>query len=434
MESYNNPPKLMQFIAEKLSSISNDKIGSEVSEKIISIINKSISLSQAKSISIADINRILFAVFRQIYSFPINTIELFITENCNCRCDDCFVRFKSDKAMSEEVAIASVNYLIKESGEHQNLTITFFGGEPLLEYKLIKSVIDYVDSIKKTINKNVYYRLTTNGTIASDEIYSIFKGRFNLLLSINGAEYSHDKHRKFIDKKPSFNCIMTNLELLKKYQPWLGTRMTCYPDTIDRLADNVKFLYGKGIRHFQIGLSFGSEWNGEINQIYREQMRNILQFYISLKKQNQPITIPLFDGEKTNCTIFGCSAGRNTLTVSPSGKLYPCSMMVGLKSLITNDYCLGNVFEGITELHLRDDFISLHCPESGACASCDITGYCHGGCPAQNYYETGFINKPAKYTCEIARINKSLADEYAAIMQESAAEAKPKAELVKTEK
>jgi len=120
--------------------------------------------------------------------------------------------------------------------------------------------------------------------------------------------------------------------------------------------------------------------------------------------------------------MFGCKAGRNSLTVSPSGSLYACGMMLGFNSLATNDYCVGNVFDGITELHLRDDFISLHCKEGTACFSCKYAGYCRGGCPAQNYCDTGTIDTPAKYTCEIVKINKSLTDEYAAIMKEYAAE------------
>jgi len=152
-------------------------------------------------------------------------------------------------------------------------------------------------------------------------------------------------------------------------------------------------------------------------------MNAVLKFYSRLRKQKVAVKISAFEKNSVNQNplkkLFGCQAGRSSLTVSPSGDLYPCSMMLGLNSLKTNDYCLGNVFDGITKLHLRDDFISLYCPENGPCVSCEYTGYCRGGCPAQNYHDTGFIDRPAKYTCEIARINKSLADEYAAIMKEA---------------
>jgi uncharacterized protein len=414
--------KIKYYIFDKLSQLFDKKPDSEYVDVLHATIIKSLESIKVSSVSTADIDQILFAAYRQMCSYSLNDIELFVTETCNCKCDYCFVRDKSPKSMSKDVALASVDYLLKESGKTKDLNITFIGGEPLLEFDLIKTVIEYVDSLKLPSEKKISYSLTTNGTIANHEIFSFFKGRFNLLLSIDGDKFSHNMHRTFTDGTATFDKIMANLELLKQYQPWLGTRMTVCPDNVNHLADNVKFLFKQGIRQFLIGLSYGSKWSPVSLLIYKEQMMNVLQFYIRLKKANEAIKIPLFEKEtgeqKINNKIFGCRAGRNSLTVSPSGSLYPCSMMLGLTSLKNNTYCLGNIFDGITELHLRDDFLSLHCPDSGKCASCEYTGYCRGGCPAQNYCDTGSIDQPAKYTCEIAKINKSLVDAYVAATKE----------------
>jgi len=415
--------EVKKYLSEKFSYLFECSTDSFHLDSLHAAIVQSLQSIPASFITCADIDQILFSALRKNYAYPLNDIELFVTENCNLRCDYCFVKTKSPKSMTENVAFTAVDYLLNESGGNEELNITFFGGEPLLEFDLIKRVIEYVDSRHITTKKNVFYSLTTNGTIANHEMLSFFQGRFNLLLSIDGDQHSHDKHRTFIDGTPTFDRIMANLELLKQYQPWLGTRMTVSSDVVNHLADNVKYLFSQGIRQFLIGQSYGVPWNEDSLAIYKNQMMDVLRFYTRLKKLNEPIRIPLFEKDSSDAhsmgNAFGCRAGRNSLTVSPSGNLYPCSMMLGLNSLATNDYCLGNVFDGITELHLRDDFISLHCPENGPCASCDIAGYCRGGCPAQNYHTTGSIDKPAKYTCEIARINNSLADEYAAIMKET---------------
>jgi len=337
--------------------------------------------------------------------------------------------------MLKEHAIAAVNYLINESNDNKDLNITFFGGEPLLEFELIRTVIEHIDSIKNSVTKNISYSITTNGTIANDEIFSFLKDRFNLLLSIDGDRFSHNRHRRFLDGTATFDIIMENCALLKKYQPWLGAHMTVCPDTVEYLSNNVKFLFGQGIRQFLIETTYGFIWSPVSLLIYQEQMRNVIQFYTRLKKANEPVKIALFEDDsekrKINSNIFGCSAGKNSLTVSPSGNLFPCRMMRGFINK-TSDYCLGNVFDGITQRHLRDDFIALHCLDSGLCASCDAMLYCRGGCPVQNYYDTGSIDKPAKYTCEIAKINKSLVDEYTAVMRKAAPSANPKTEATNT--
>jgi uncharacterized protein len=391
---------------------------------------------QLSAISFADIDQIIFSTYKQMNTHYLTGIELFVTENCNCRCDYCFVKDKSPKSMSEHTALTAVDYLMNESGSNNELNITFIGGEPLLEFDLIKKVIEYVDLKKEITGKKIGYSLTTNGSIMNHEILSLFQDRFNLLISIDGDRLAHDKHRIFVDGTPTFDNIMANLEILKRYQPWLGTRMTVSPDTVDSLSDNVKFLFGQGIRQFLIGQSYGATWNSFALSVYKGQMLNVLQFYTRLKKMKVPIKISIFEKETVEQNgyykTFGCRAGRNFLTVSPSGNLYPCSMMLGLTSIKTEAYCLGNVFDGITELHLRDDFISLHCSEYSSCISCDNVGYCRGGCPAQNYYETGAINFPAQYSCEIAGINKFLADKYSTIMQESAPATSPKAEVAST--
>ena len=427
-----NVSLIKQYVSKNLSHLFEDEAATFYIDALQSSVIDSLKTLPVSSLTTADLDQILFSAFRKMNSYSLNDMELFVTEACNCLCDYCFVKGKRPQSMSENTALTAVDYLIAESGDNKELNITFFGGEPLLKFDLIKTVITCIDSKKDAVDKKIGYSLTTNGTIMNEEILSFFQGRFNLLLSIDGNRFSHDKHRTFIDGSPTFDRIMANLELMKQYQPWLGTRMTVSPDIVGHLADSVKFLFSQGIRQFLIGQSYGAPWTPDALSAYKEQMLEILQFYVHLKKTNEAIKIPIFeketDTQQTNGKIFGCKAGRNSLTVSPSGKLYPCSMMLGLNSLATDDYCLGNVFDGITELHLRDDFISLHCKEGSACASCEYAGYCRGGCPAQNYCDTGAIDQPAKYTCEIVKINKFLTDSYAAIMKEETVATEPASE------
>lgn len=185
---------------------------------------------------------------------PITKLELFLTEDCNLRCDYCFLKGKRPQYMSWDIAKRSVEFLFAESRDARDLTIIFFGGEPLLLWDVIKKVVLYAERLARKYGKTIHYSLTTNGILLSKNIlrFSRTHGIMHLL-SIDGDRETHDRHRHFPDGSGTFDVVASKIPLLKKYQGWLGARMTVTPETVNSLASNVRFLFSFGINQFIIG-------------------------------------------------------------------------------------------------------------------------------------------------------------------------------------
>jgi len=177
---------------------------------------------------------------------PITRLELFLTENCTLNCDYCFVASKKKgHRMSWETAKKAVDFLMIQSSNLSEIHITFIGGEPLLEFPLMKRIACYAESCAEQYGKNINYAVTTNGTIMSNEIAEFAqKHCFNYLLSIDGNKETHDLHRKTYDGKGSYEMLTEkNFHLLKSIQGWMGARVTVNPDTVDHLASNIQILF-----------------------------------------------------------------------------------------------------------------------------------------------------------------------------------------------
>ena len=202
---------------------------------------------------------------------PIRKLELFLTGDCNLRCDYCFVREKVPTYMSWEVAKESVNLLFLESRNIEDMTIIFFGGEPLLLWELIEKVVCYAESMGKKFKKKLHFSLTTNGVLLSEKILE-FSQRHKImhLLSIDGDKETHNLHRKFPDGKGTYDLVVSKIPTLKMFQGWLGARMTVTPETVNRLAKNVKFLYGLGINQFIIGADQDIPWDNTALDEYKK--------------------------------------------------------------------------------------------------------------------------------------------------------------------
>ena len=200
------------------------------------------------------------------------------------------------------------------------------------------------------------------------------------------------------------------LPLVKKYQPWLGARMTVYPDTVDMLMENVAYLYSTGFNQFIIGPSYGPKWDEKAFADYEEQLDKIGDFYLEKKRNREPFRMNFFESKSGDrfcaSNMWGCRAGRTGATVSASGKIYPCSKFLGLSSFDENLYCLGDVYTGITNLDAREEFVGMSIEQFSECIDCDAADYCSGGCPANNYNDRGCVSKPSPFDCAMAKIDK----------------------------
>lgn len=335
---------------------------------------------------------------------PLGQMELILTQHCNLRCDYCFVGEQSDKMMSEESGQKAINFLLESSGDLDSVSVTFFGGEPLLAFKLIEKLVLHGERSALDKKKSIRWRMTTNGTLFNEKsLRFLQKYQVLYLLSIDGDKITQDKHRQTKTSRSSYDMLNENFSLMKKYQPWMGARVTLMPDTVHLLLSNIKFLVQKGMNLFIIEPAEGVDWPEESKSTYIQQMKELAIFYLE-NKDHKDLRIDFFDqflDSKKDSQTFtrGCWAGKSSIAVAPNGNIYPCSKFIDPTSLYPA-FILGNVENGITENSKRQLMVQF--PVRSECYECSLVFKCSGGCPANNYLATGDQSLTSIDECERA--------------------------------
>ncbi len=339
---------------------------------------------------------------------PITEMELMLTEQCDQRCDYCFVEEKnSERPMDSSTARQAVDFLFRESRQSPRVRILFFGGEPLLAWDRIREVTVYAEELGRRSGQEVAFNMTTNASLLDRERCEFLaRHRIKYLISIDGGREVHDRHRKRPDGRSSYRLIVDNLSLLKQYQPWLGARVTVHPDTAAGLPESFSHLVELGFGQFLIGPASGVEWSDRDLDLYRDGMIEIAR---RLKRE-------LVRGRKLRVNALeeslrmrsgkrnyrGCRAGRQSITVTGDGLIHPCSKMLGVAGR-EGLPPLGTLERGITALNYRLRLCGLIPAGNSACSACPWEDLCPGGCFAVNYQETGDIFQPAPFECRIQK-------------------------------
>ena len=380
-----------QFIKQMVELLSKDGVGHLPDEELFKIILSS---------------------FNIFFFTPINSAEVQFAEDCNLNCNYCFVKNKRKNRFSSEMGKRALDFLVLNSGPLKQLDYVFFGGEPLLEFDAMYEVMQYSDEIFRLTGKKTGFNATTNGLLLTEEIMKKSQGKLNYLLSIDGDEKTHDKHRVFKNGQGSFKDVFPKIGLIKKYQPWTGARLTYTPDTVEDLYNNIDFLFRNGIHQFIFGPCLELEWDSRALTIYEEQLRLISDYYLDKITKKLPIRMTLFEGENKDtdldCSggLWGCWAGRNHVVITYTGDIYPCSKFIGLESYDCEEFKLGNIFEGLTNLPAREQLYNLKGSNYKVCQGCAVIDTCTGGCPADNYSQNRDLYIPCNSSCSITKINQ----------------------------
>lgn len=341
---------------------------------------------------------------------PITMIDLFLTEACTLRCDYCFVSNKKQKSATWEVAKAAVDFLVAESRGEEDLEIIFFGGEPLLEFDLLRETAHYARACAAPLGKRVGFSVTTNLTIMTEEIAGFGRQNgFNYLISIDGDRTAHDLHRKTPSGGGSWDSVMgENFALLKRTQGWIGSRITVNPDTAHWLSGGVKDLFARGVNQFIIGPNMDVHWPPESLAALESEWHRVADFYLEEKGKGSPIRIAEFEetpeSKRSACgRVWGCAAGRTRLAVSISGDLYPCARFVSADPCM-EQYRLGSLRSGTSNIEARLRIMDQRDVVREKCAACADRAVCFGGCFAGNLHMSGSVHIPADIDCFITRV------------------------------
>lgn len=362
----------------------------------------------------------------------VKALCLHIAHDCNLACRYCFAEegeYHGRRAlMSFEVGKKALDFLIANSGSRRNLEVDFFGGEPLMNWNVVKQLVEYGRSREEECNKKFRFTLTTNGVLLNDEIMEFCNREMsNVVLSLDGRKEVNDRMRPFRNGTGSYDLIVPKFQ---KFAASRGDRDYFVRGTFTR--HNLDF--GKDVLHFA-DLGFEKLSVEPVvappeaeYAIREEDLPEILAEYDRLaaefvKRQREGrgfkffhFMIDLNQGPCVAKRLSGCGSGTEYLAVTPWGDFYPCHQFVGMEQFL-----LGNVDDGITNTRVRDEFKLCNVYAKEKCRNCFARFYCSGGCAANSYNFHGSITDAYDIGCEMQKkriecaimIKAALADEEA---------------------
>ena len=344
----------------------------------------------------------------------VKALCLHIAHDCNLACKYCFAEegeYHGRRAlMSYETGKKALDFLIANSGGRRNLEVDFFGGEPLMNWQVVKALVEYGREQEKIYDKRFRFTVTTNGVLLNDEIQEFINREMdNVVLSLDGRKEVNDRMRPFRNGKGSYDLIVPKFQRLaeSRNQERYYIRGTFTRNNLDFSEDILHFAE-LGFKQMSIEPVVGSE--SDPYAIRTQDLPKIMEEYdklakvmIEREKEGKGFNffhfmIDLDGGPCVAKRLSGCGSGTEYLAVTPWGDLYPCHQFVGQE-----DFLMGNVEQGIIRPEIADDFRSCNVYSKEKCRDCFAKFYCSGGCMANAYNFHGTIHDTYEIGCEMQR-------------------------------
>lgn len=352
---------------------------------------------------------------------PVKSMCLNVAHDCNLRCRYCFAStgdFGGGRAlMPFEVGRAALDFLLKSSGSRRNLELDFFGGEPLMNFDVVKRLVAYGRQAEKPLGKNIRFTITTNALLLDDEkIDFINREMHNVVLSIDGRPQVNDRMRPRADGSGSYDTILKNIrKLVERRQSGADAdkktyyvRGTFTRENLDFAAD-VLHLADLGFKEVSVEpvvLDADSPMairESDLPAIFTEY-ETLAKEMIRRKKEGGGFhffhfMVDLDNGPCAIKLLRGCGCGNEYVAITPDGDIYPCHQFVG-----QTQYIMGNVLQsGITAVAMKDTFSRANIFTKEGCSDCWARFFCSGGCNANNHSQCGDIHRPFKLSCELEK-------------------------------
>jgi uncharacterized protein len=344
----------------------------------------------------------------------VKALCLHIAHDCNLACRYCFAGegeyHGRRELMSFEVGKKALDFLVASSGSRVNLEVDFFGGEPLMNWQVVKDLVAYGRSLEEPNHKKFRFTLTTNGILLTDEVMEFVNREMsNVVLSIDGRKEVNDRMRPNRGGGGSYEIIVPRFKKLAESRNQMNyyVRGTFTHNNLD-FSQDVKHLADLGFE--QISVEPVVADHAEEYALRPEDVPVLLEEYDALakelikrKREGRGINffhfmIDLQGGPCVAKRLSGCGSGTEYLAVTPWGDLYPCHQFVGQE-----EFLMGNVFEGVTRQEIREEFKACNVYTKKKCRDCFAKFYCSGGCAANSYNFHGNINDAYDLGCELQR-------------------------------
>lgn len=382
-------------------------------EEVSEAVDEIVELAEAEMLYTDDIYEPYIQEFKDRETV-VKALCLHIAHDCNLACKYCFAEegeYHGRRAiMSYEVGKKALDFLVKNSGNRVNLEVDFFGGEPLMNWQVVKDLVAYGRSLEEPYHKKFRFTLTTNGVLLNDEILEFAnKEMANIVLSIDGRKEVHDHMRPHRGGQGSYDEIVPKYIKVAESRNQMDyyVRGTFTHHNLDFSRD-VIHLADLGFKQISVEPVVADE--KEDYAIKEEDIPVILEQYDELAKEiiqrkeaGQGFNffhfmIDLEGGPCVAKRLSGCGSGTEYLAVTPWGDFYPCHQFVGMEQFL-----MGNVDEGIVNTAIRDEFKTCNVYAKEKCKNCFAKFYCSGGCAANSYNFHGSINDAYDIGCELQR-------------------------------
>lgn len=369
---------------------------------------------------------------------PLKSMCLNVAHDCNMRCTYCFAGTgdfgEGRKLMTAETGKRAIDFLLKESVGREFLEVDFFGGEPLMNFQVVKEIVRYAREKEEECHKKFRFTITTNGLLLDDEKIDFINREFyNVVLSIDGRKTVNDAKRRRLDGSGSYDRILPRYQKLVKSRGdgEYYVRGTYTKDNLD-FSEDVFALYDAGFDQISVEPVVAPEekpyaiTEEDLPRIFTEYER-LLQRMLELEKTGRKLHFFHFmlDLNAGPCVIKrlrGCGCGNEYVAITPDGDIYPCHQFVGVAA-----YKMGNLYEGTLNRGMKSDFAKIHVYNKPACKKCWAKFYCSGGCSANNYQYMGDVTRAYPITCAIEkkRVECAVALQAARLKRENEKEDKP---------
>ena len=342
----------------------------------------------------------------------IKALCLHIAHTCNLNCSYCFAsqgKYHGERAlMSFEVGKRALDFLIENSGTRRNLEVDFFGGEPLMNFDVVKKLVEYARSIEKEKGKNFRFTLTTNGVLVDDDVIDFAnKEMSNVVLSLDGRKEVHDRYRVDYQGRGSYDTIVPKFQKFVKARGgknyyMRGTFTHANPDFLE----DIKTMLNLGFSELSMEPVVAAQGDEaalteEDKPVVMKQYEELAELMLKRDKEGKPFTfyhymIDLAGGPCIYKRISGCGSGTEYMAVTPWGDLYPCHQFVG-----DEKFKLGDIWHGVENKEIQNEFASCNVYARSECRDCWARLYCSGGCAANAYHATGSVKGVYKYGCDL---------------------------------
>lgn len=338
--------------------------------------------------------------------------SIYLTDNCNLNCKYCY---EKNTHQNRKISIKNIKKII--DNEIKNKTkisvLTFFGGEPLLEKKLIYETANYIKS--KKCKTKFLYNMTTNGTLIDDGFIEFFKNNdfISLSLSIDGNEKTQNKNRITKNAKGTYECIEKNAKKLLIKPEIVVAVPVVTKNNVTNLSENLKNLLKIGFKRINFQFDFTADWTDEDLDIIKNEFEKISKIYIGKMREEKQFDILSID-EKIRTYIDStidcnenCSVGIKGVNVGTDGNIYPC-----MQFMYDKRYIIGNCENGINKKK-QEEIHKLLKQEMEDCIGCSYRKRCNHTCSCINKAFTNNPKQTSPFTCEIERITINTADKIA---------------------